>query len=461
MPSFTNLLLRSALFTSFATLCLLSGSFPAAARAQAPDTLTHGPVIGAVTASSARVFVRTLMAAQVRLRYGTDATLATALESETVSTTIGNDFTAQIELEGLKPQTRYYLAIVVDDVLQTGGHGQFKTFPPIGNRGRAKFVILSDFGSVGEGEQPPLAVPSPTFAHAAAENPDFVFIGGDFDHRNARTLQDREQMFKDLYALGNPRAPMDDFVTKILSAFPLAHQWDDHDYAANDSDRFATDRGLAKQVFTEYFPAYPYGGAWGISQQFSYGKADLFILDNRSERDPDAAPDSETKSMLDGEHLGAAGQLAWLKRGLRKSTATWKVIFSSSVFNTTMGKIDSWRSFKYEHDEIVNFVKSNRIGGVFVISGDIHMGAMDDGRNAGLPLMVVPGVNLMYCAAVPVNGLGKWSNGTYGESARASNGVPCNGYGVVKLKAKRAALRVKNEKGLTKLKLKLSPEFSE
>lgn len=421
------------------------------------DAVTHGPIVGAVTATDAKVFVRTLTDAQVRIRYSTDPNFATFLESATISTFSGSDWTAQIPLTKLEPQTVYYLDVLVDNVLQANRQGQFKTFQVSGSKKKIRFVVLTDFGSLGLGEQPPLPDPSPVFAGAAAENPDFIFIGGDFDHRNARDLDDKRQMFKDLYALDNPRAPMNDFVTKILPRFALAHQWDDHDYAGNDSNRFALDRFLAKQVYTEYFPAYPYGGTSGIYQKFTDGDADFFVLDERTQRDPNEQPDSEIKSMLDGEHLGADGQLAWLKQGLKQSTATWKIIFSSSVFNPTIGKMDSWHAFRNEHDEIVNLVKQNKIAGVIVISGDIHIGAMDNGHNAGLPTMVVPGVNLKYCSTVPQHSVGKWTEGLYGDPARNQNDAPCNGYGIVTLKPKRAVLRINNEKGKTKLKMSVLP----
>lgn len=419
--------------------------------------LTHGPVIGAVKAHTALVLVRTRSGAQVHVRYSTDPNFSTYSESQSVATTADHDWTAQIPLSGLQPRTVYFLAVAADNILQTHGRGQFKTFLPEGSTKKIKFVVLTDFGSLGLGEQPPLPDPSPIFAKAAAENPDFIFIGGDFDHRNARTLEDKRQMFKDLYALNNPRAPMDDFVIKILPHFPLTHQWDDHDFGGNDSNRFVLDRLIAKQVYTDYFPAYPYGGTSGIYQKFSDGNADFFVLDNRSERDPNEQPSSATKSMLDGEHLGANGQLAWLEQGLKNSNARWKIIFSSSVFNTTLGKVDSWHSFHQEHDAIVQFVKDNQIGGVIVISGDIHLGAMDNGHNAGLPNMVVPGVNLKYCSTVPQNNVGKWTGGIYGDTARGPLTTPCNGYGVVTLSSKRALLFVKNEMGKTELKMKVSP----
>lgn len=457
MGTFRKFFLGSILILFLVFLDSFGRFAPNLVNAQEGVRVTHGPVVGAVTATSARVFVRTSSDAQVNLRYSRDANFASFLESESALTDQSQEWTTQIPLANLQPLSRYYLEVVIDDSTHPENCATFKTFAVPGSDAPTKFVVLNDFGAYGEGNQPPLDTPSPTFANAAAENPDFVFIGGDFDHRNPHTLQDRQQMFQDLYALNNPRSPMDVFVTEILPGFALAHQCDDHDFAGNDSDRLAPDRLIAKQVFTQYFPAYPYGGSAGIYQKFSTGNADFFVLDNRSARDRDNLPDRKTKSMLDGEHLGSQGQLAWLRRGLLQSRARWKIIFSSSVFNTTLGKSDSWHAFQYEHDYIVNLVKSHHIQGVIVISGDIHVGAMDDGSNAGLPNMVVPGVNLKYCSTVPEGEFGRWSGGYYGGPTHNLYTKPCNGYGVVTLNQKHARLLVKNELGKTKLKLVLKP----
>ena len=48
-------------------------------------------------------------------------------------------------------------------------------------------------------------------------------------------------------------------------------------------------------------PSYPLPSVTpGIWQKFSYAQADCFVLDCRSQRDPDADPDNANKSMLDG-----------------------------------------------------------------------------------------------------------------------------------------------------------------
>ena len=63
--------------------------------------LTHGPVVGGVTASDAKVFVRTDTTASVTLRFGIDPNLQTYLVSDSVTTNEADDFTATISLDRL------------------------------------------------------------------------------------------------------------------------------------------------------------------------------------------------------------------------------------------------------------------------------------------------------------------------------------------------------------------------
>ena len=83
------------LFSVFAPI-LLGGLVSA-------QVLTLGPVVGGVTSSEARVFVRTNRAANVALFYGTDPNLYTHQVSQSFLTNSAHDFTRIIPLSGLSP----------------------------------------------------------------------------------------------------------------------------------------------------------------------------------------------------------------------------------------------------------------------------------------------------------------------------------------------------------------------
>src|SRR5262245_5559409 len=95
------------------------------------QVLTHGPVVGGVTSSSANVFVRTDQAASVVLRYGTDPNLQTYQVSGTFQTRAWNDFTHILPLSSLPAETTVYINVVVNGVSQFASppYPSFTTFP--------------------------------------------------------------------------------------------------------------------------------------------------------------------------------------------------------------------------------------------------------------------------------------------------------------------------------------------
>jgi alkaline phosphatase D len=195
-------------------------------------------------------------------------------------------------------------------------------------------------------------------------------------------------------------------------------------------------------------------GCW---QKFSYGQADFFILDTRSQRDPKDTPDGPNKSLLDGDEFGDEGQWRWLENGLLNSTAKWKFIFSGSPFNPTTKKRDAWYGYPDERDRLIELIRSNGIQGIVIISGDIHAGGIDDGTNAGLPEIVVPAANTKGCLTASY--IGNWSHGFYSsvESGRnkTEDEPPCPGYGVVSVMTDpdRILMQVKNDEGETELEM--------
>ena len=71
--------------------------------------------------------------------------------------------------------------------------------------------------------------------------------------------------------------------------------WDDHDFGPNNSDRTWKWKDVAFEVFREYFPGdYGLPGAAGCFHKFSWGDIDVFMLDDRSFRDPNKHPYRET-----------------------------------------------------------------------------------------------------------------------------------------------------------------------
>lgn len=109
-------------------LQLLAVPWPAATAADRdPIRLTHGPMLGHVTATSVRVWGRTSDPGTFRVRYGTDPQRLDLI-SPPVPTAAGHDNTGSVEITGLTPDTRYHYRIFVLD-RPHGIPGSFRTLP--------------------------------------------------------------------------------------------------------------------------------------------------------------------------------------------------------------------------------------------------------------------------------------------------------------------------------------------
>lgn len=403
-----------------------------------PPKLSHGPVVGAVTSDDARVFVRTTVSATIQIRYSPSADLNDARVTPGQATTADSNFTAQVALNGLKPSTVYYLDVMVNETPQLKApYPHFKSFPPAGTNVPFKFVILSDM----------FWNRTMTFRNADAEKPDFVILGGDFVHNDPNGIDEKRNQFKKRY---DAAGKLPDLVNFILYHYPLAHFWDDHDFGTDNADKTYAQKGLALRVLKEFFPVYPVGenGDW---QKFSYAQADFFMLDSRSQRDPGGEPDGPQKSLLDGDELGDKGQWSWLTQSLLASRARWKFIMTPVPFNSSVMKGDAWQDYPNERARLVQFIRANKIQGVIFISGDLHVGGIDNGRYSDFPEMVIPPANGNHClsAASP----GKWSEGVYVSPGNE----PCDGYGVVTLSTNpdQVTLQVKDSTGTERLSMKV------
>lgn len=444
----------------------------------ASTLVTHGPIMGAVTDTEATIWLRTNVNPSDKYKVKVAPSLAelnkgalTISKNSRVSslTASGPDLTFKSVFTNLLPNTTYYVNVFLGETAQLTSPTKFRTFATPGTDTPFKMIIFTDFGT-SSSIQNPSSPNVKTFVSANNESlkADLVFIGGDFWHTNlanksatkSEFRQNNRDMFKSIYSLGSSAGPYDDFVKYILPNYAVMHVYDDHDLGTNNANKNFPWKEITLNVLNEYFPTYPTSpdGAW---QKASFGNTDFFILDVRSQRDNNSDPDNSEKSMLDGNNLGQSGQLTWLFDNLKNSKAKWKVIFSGSPFNPTGIKLDSWSGFKSERQKILDFINDNSIRGVAIISGDEHMGGIDDGTNSGVPEMLVPGPNLAHCSTT--NNPGTWSHGTYGDiTLGGDQDPPCHGYGIFRVLTNpdRFIMKVKNADGKSILNLQhfLNPE---
>jgi alkaline phosphatase D len=68
----------------------------------------------------------------------------------------------------------------------------------------------------------------------------------------------------------------------------------------------------------------------------------------------------------------------WLREVLRASRAPFKVLASGSGWTTEDGPTgDTWAAFQTERNALFDFIRDERIEGVFLLSGDTHFGEVN------------------------------------------------------------------------------------
>ncbi|RMD94698.1 MAG: hypothetical protein D6814_14225, partial [Calditrichaeota bacterium] len=122
--------------------CLLASLIFQALPAQ---QLTHGPIAGGVTASSARFYVRVDTAAEVNIQLSTSPLFTPPLiQGSAQPAGQANDHAVLLRIDGLKANQRYfYRAVINGQPVREVPPRQFQTFPPPGSRQTFTFTFGS------------------------------------------------------------------------------------------------------------------------------------------------------------------------------------------------------------------------------------------------------------------------------------------------------------------------------
>ncbi len=439
------------------------------------QNLTHGPIAGGVTSDSARFYVRVDTVARVNIQLSTTDNFATVISGNEQSVAAVNDFTALIRAGGLAAEARYYYRATINGA-PAGEIRQFRTFPRKGSR----TSFLFTFGSCQQ-NRPWQGVPNAgqVFTVMALDLPRFFLQIGDWGYPDTTDTGANPTNFFSVEmrrVQASYRAKFDSTypLQQVLRLAPLDYVYDDHDYANNDASAFtAPDIAQMQEIpipplarlnsingYQQLFPGYPLANAnGGIWHKFTFGNADFFMLDTRSQRSPNMnalrrnpstgkfefIPNNRRHSLLAGDStLIGENQRGWLMRELAASQADWKFIVTSVPFNRGLRRaldltlsvqdssvfipgfgnvtglfvavslLDKWVGFEQDQEALLEFLRANKIKNVIMLSGDLHTAAIDDGANAGLPEIMAGGLditNSMIVAVLELAGLKIWNRG--------------------------------------------------
>ncbi|HLN61433.1 MAG TPA: alkaline phosphatase D family protein [Symbiobacteriaceae bacterium] len=336
--------------------------------------VTHGPMLGAVSDRSARIWLRTDRECTVRVLVAHSQTLNGATYSTPLLLEEAHDYTGVLLLPDLTPNSTYYYALELDGAVVTAGDTgaavwSLRTAPPPATGDQFKVV----FGSCAKAEWNGNGNGWSVWNAIAAQEPALIISMGDNPY-----LEDLDTLVKtgkytpqELPGYIRQRYQVNRTVPEFrqLSArVPVYAAWDDNDYGRNDGDGASNPyKNIALQVFKEYWanPSYAPGGRAGTWTTFTYGGVQFFLLDDEFYADPQKQK-TEPKSFLGGE------QLAWLKEELLRSNAAFKVLVTGSPWNPWSYRPDAWYNYPAEFKELCTFLRDNAISGAFALSGDVH-----------------------------------------------------------------------------------------
>ncbi len=328
--------------------------------------LFGGPMVGSVTDSSARIWLRTPFEASVGIAYADDPCSSAPVRLPVRRTSKDSDLVAVFPLSGLAPNTTYYYQVYVDRTPVLGRDlPTFRTYPPKGERR----PITVGFGG------------GARYIHANEHVWDaidrhvldaFLLLGDNVCH-DEPDVPRRQRVH--LY-----RRQLRPEFRRMVASTPVYAIWDDHDFCGADcgGGPDSVVSGYREQpwkvptwhVFRQNWVNPSYGGGegvYGVWFDFSIGAVDFFMLDGRYYRDVLAA-----SAFGPGESMLGGVQKAWLKERLLASRAVFKVIVSSVPWadDAKPGSFDHWNGFRDEREELFSFIEENGINGVILLSGD-------------------------------------------------------------------------------------------
>jgi alkaline phosphatase D len=402
-----------------AVFALLGTGAAASVRGTSHESpvLTHGVVVGDVTADSAVLWARADREGTLKVHLSGGKHRGVAR----LETHAADDYTGQVVLSGLRPDTEYRYRVGSE-------RGSFLTAPAADDPEAVRLAFGGDVA--GQNVCRDTQEGFPIMNTIRARRPD-VFVGlGDMIYAdNGCTATG---LYGNAQVPGPGPAPdlatywahwrynrADGASQRLLESTSYVGVWDDHE-VVNDFGPLNDTRDtppytpgvhllpIGLEAFVDYTPiAIAQNTPKRLYRSLRWGKnLELFVLDNRQYRDANAASDdpARPKTMLGRE------QLTWLKESLAASDATWKVIVSSvpmsipTGFPATGGR-DGWANFDqttgFEQEllDILRFMEQHSIVNTVWITTDVHFAEVFRYR----PFAANPGFVVHELATGPLN----------------------------------------------------------
>ncbi|MFY0689286.1 MAG: alkaline phosphatase D family protein [Cyclobacteriaceae bacterium] len=344
---------------------------------------------------------------QGRFEISQHETFDNSISSDWITAAAEYDHIVKTTIEGLAPGTKYYYRLQYGrdrNSLYESEVGSFKTLQGADGEGEISLAIVTgmnhyyfhygkyDRAKAYSGEDKGLGYPALEVIKQL--NPTYFIGTGDnvyFDHPNEKGFLRAIEEGSNPHPAGyEGKAVTDDggMRRKYHEQFAqprfqelfrnVSTYWekDDHDYRFNDADttdRFPISHQLGVNNFKEQLPVVdPNAPAAKTYRTHRMSKnLQIWLLEGRDFRSPNAMPDGPDKQLLGEE------QLVWLKETLLKSDASFKLIISPTPL---VGPDDAYKSdnhvnpkgFRHEGEELFRWLNDNNFQNLFLVCGDRH-----------------------------------------------------------------------------------------
>ena len=333
--------------------------------------LVHGPMLGAIGPTELNIWARANGHYEVDIQLDTGREFKTPVLASRLMAKPEKDFVTVHKIKGLDSDATYYYRVLVNRGRHLGKWARFipdlAYLPPFKFKTAPNKAVKTRFRiAFGSCARIQTDAHQAIWDAVALWRPDLFFWLGDNVYGDSQSPLILAGQYRQQRAVSS--------MQKILREVPQLAIWDDHDYSGNDQDRTNPTKAASLNIFKRYWanPDYGLPDTPGIFFNYNYGGVDFFFLDGRYYRAPNEEEDDKNKSMLGTE------QKAWLKSGLKKSKAPFKLLICGSGWSSAGGfGDDSWSSFMTERNEIFNFIRDEKITGVVLLSGDTHVGELN------------------------------------------------------------------------------------
>lgn len=387
-------------------------AIPSLSRAQSRPAITHGVMSGDVSHDGAVIWSRANKEAKMLVEWSTTEGMSDARAVPSLAVGTPTDFTGKLALTGLPSDQDIFYQVTMSDLADGTRSepvtGKFRT-APMGNRD-VSFVWSGDTAGQGWGIDEDRGGMT-TYATMQRHQPDFFLHSGDTVYADGPLKEevalDDGTTWKNIVTPAKSKVAetldefrgqhlynyMDSNVQAFNAEVPMISQWDDHEVTNNwypnevlaSDDRYTVKSmqvlaSRAARAFHEMMPTRQVmAEPMRVYRKVSYGPLlDIFVIDLRTYRgDNTANTEAERTPFLGAE------QLAWLKREMVNSTATWKVIASDMPIGMMVRDGDAAMEngangdgpvLGREHDiaTVLSFIKAAQIDNTVWLTADVH-----------------------------------------------------------------------------------------